>query len=234
LKDCGFRPIQTKHHPGWLIKATDAGLAYQNLYIIIGFSDQRKTSKAYVSTSNLRGEQVIVLVILMDRDPSDDVDIVYRFNWGTLVHEFIHVMDYRRGYLRHKARQEQRGRPNPLDNVDQKYYNTAIEFNAFYQQGLHAILTQLSREDWLESVAKRSAMQQASFTTFQTEFLKYFDSHWLRILNPEMKRRFVKRFYQFYMLVKTQWPDMDAVQEIASEREATFQKWQNQNEVGTG
>jgi hypothetical protein len=69
----------------------------------------------------------------------------------------------------------------------------------------------------------------SGFRWFQREFLPKFDSNWLRMLTPDTKRRFVKRFYQLYLFVKQQWPNMAAIEDMAAENAEAARRFDAQD-----
>jgi hypothetical protein len=215
LKDMGLFNVRTaKGDELWLLRATEVGIPYQDLYIGLGWNP-KSTSDAYVTTATMAGRQHMLLVMMLKDDPRDQIDLGYKLDWAQFTHEFTHVMDYRRGYTQHKANVAKSGKPPVADRA--AYYNSPIEFNGYYQQGLHTIIYKLA----LLAMAKKppDRFKTISYSQFRRVYDIWFESAWLHSLNTVYQRKFTRRFYKFYRLVQTTWPDMEAIQDIAKQDE---------------
>ena len=240
LKDCGFQNVMTKNDELWMFSVTDAGIPYQDVNFAIGWrtSDSNHHTNAYVTTGRDGSNKFTLLVYLMDHDPSNDTDLGYKMNWSNLIHEFIHVMDYRRGYAIHKdniTRAAYRAGPKfggyGIGKSLSHYMNSPIEFNAYYQQGSERILNHLVRASLKTKKFKtfdyafRSSVLR-DFNTFRAEYFTDFNYEWIRSMTPDTKKQFLKRLYQFFKITKDQWPDMKVIRDITDENERIDQEWE--------
>lgn len=244
LGKAGFDHFTTGKDEIWLFPVTAAGLPYQNVKFAVGWrttfdNDKQKRTRAYVTDGRDSNGPFILLVVLLDHNPENDTDIAWKLDFSDLVHEFIHVMDYRRGYLTHKANlvraQHRQGKKwRGYHSTTEQYFNSAIEFNAYYQQGLAQILNALViacyKQKQLRTYAHAYRVQVlSSFRWFQREFLPKFDSNWLRMLSSDTKRRFVKRLYQLFLFVRAHWPDMTAIEDMMAENAEAERRFDAQN-----
>lgn len=236
LKDCGFRRMQTGPDDIWLFPVTDAGLPHRDVWFGVGWQpgghDANFKTQAYATTGrNAEGDRLSYLIMLLADNPENDTDVVFKFRWQSLIHEMIHILDYRRGLLRHKdnvvraasIRGERPKKPDPST-----YYNSPIEFNAYYQQGMYGILNMLSRSDILDNASYQLAFRRdnlLSFDRFQGIFMHEFDWQWVDHWTPATRRRFLRRFYKLYELVRDQWPNMIAINDVVAERKAIEDHW---------
>jgi hypothetical protein len=210
LKDMGLLHVNTaKGDELWLVKATDVGLLYQDLYLGFGWRPETKTD-AYVTTATIDGRRYILLIMMLHENPRDQINLGYKLDWAQFTHEFTHVMDYRRGYMNHKANMDKSNKPPNKDRM--RYYNSPVEFNGYYQQGLHEILYALT----ILAMSKKDPdrFKTVSYQQFRTIYNIWFERPWLSNLNPIYKRKFNRRFYKFYRLVQTTFPDMEAINDI--------------------
>jgi hypothetical protein len=245
LKDAGFFHTETGKDEIWMFPATDAGLPHRDLEIAVGWrrvaattdKEKNQQTSAYVTTGRDGTRSFVLLVLLLDHDPSDDTDIAWKLDFSEIVHEFVHVLDYRRGYLKHREnihrqqlRQGAKFKGYGMKRSRAKYFNSPIEFNAYYQQGVSALLNELviatdKLKDTPSYAHAYRASVLASYAAFQREFHYCFDNTWLRSLNAKTKHRFVKRLYQLFVFVRQNWPDMDAIKDMTAENKASAERW---------
>ncbi len=203
----------------WVKKASDIGMAYQDLYIGIGYKKASKTT-AFVTTGRMDNKPITFLIMLVKEDPSEKIDIYFSLNYSEMVHEFIHVMDYRRGYDKHRNNLIRQG-ILPKKDIN-SYYNSPIEFNAYYQQGIYEIMNKLTIKAISNKEINSNSFNNISYQSFKRLYDMWFNSSWMTTLTPENKKKFDRRFYKFYELVKNKWPDMNYIQDVIMEYENRY------------
>lgn len=226
VKDCGFYKSSLSGLEVWMIRAMKVGIADHHLYLALGdrTKDNAAGFVAHIPTSQHDGDPVkntdIVLCMLIGKDPADEIDVAYTINWDFFAHEYVHVLDYRRGLVTHKYNQDKQKRQNK-NYERQFYYDRPEEFNAYFQQGLREILHGLARATPMygkkspEEIAAFRKQNLSSYPEFRKKFVIWFDSPWLTHLNAANKRKFERRFFKVFNLVQQTWPDMDAINDIA-------------------
>jgi hypothetical protein len=226
LKDCGFLHTSGSTDDIWMFPVTDAGLPHRDLWFGVGWrrNGDRQT-RAFASTGRNSTGRFRILVMLLDHDPSNDVDVTFMFKWDHLIHEMTHILDYQRGLLNHKdnvVRAASIRGETPRKPALDEYYNSPAEYNAYYQQGLYSILNTLNRDDIRGSEVFQYAFKRDtldSFANFRSNFMHEFDDTWMHYLTPANKRRFTRRFYKLYQLVRQEWPNMEAIRDMEAERQ---------------
>lgn len=229
LKDCGFDHVTASKDELWMFPVTDAGLPHQNVRFAVGWrmaADTKRKTKAFVVTAQDGPKQFILLVALLDHNPENDTDIAYKLDFSDVVHEFIHVLDYRRGYLTHKdnIKRAERLSGTKREPTQEQYFNSPIEFNGYYQQGLSKVLNSLVIASYKLKQSPTYAYAYRvqtlkSFNAFLREHRYSFNDSWMHMLTPENKKRFMRRFYRLYELVRDRWPNMEAIRDMAAESE---------------
>ncbi len=254
LRDCKpFRERDSRSGVLWLLPATEIGLTDAYLYLGLtqktpgddnggGFVNYSVTGEhRYLEEPERTAKTPVYLVMTLAEDPSDATDIAYKINWSAFTHEYTHVLDYRRGFLRHKenvnkhrfnAKKIVRIQPKAKDDPD-FYYNNPTEFNAYYMQGLHTILYQLTMP--LHTKADPEQFRHtnlSSFAVFSAHYLMWFDLTWLKHLTPRNRRKFDRRFAKLYMLVRQSWPDLAAIRDIQTQNAEGEARWAEKDAAG--
>ena len=222
LKDMDMiHAIDNKGKDLWLIKASKIGMAFQNLYIGIGWKPHAVSNSAFTTTGEIGGSRVIMLVIMMKDNPKNEVNLYYKLDFSHLIHEFVHVIDYRRGYINHRDNLIKTGKDKDIGDDRNQYYNSPIEFNGYYQQGVYEIMNKLTIKAMNPQYRELNpnGFKDISYKSFKRLNDMWFDPKWLAALTSENKRRFDRRFYKFYDLVKKKWPDMEYIQHIIMQEE---------------
>jgi hypothetical protein len=151
-------------------------------------------SSAYISVEEAGGRNAYFVMVVLDYDPKDQVDIVYKLKWSQvlqeLVHELTHYMDRRR----------QKAMIPPESSEDRyKYFNSPLEVNAFYQQGVHNVV-----EDILTDVRRKTFDPTfvETYEAFNKRYRRCFSQNYLAYLFPLNKRRFEARFYGLWQAIR--------------------------------
>jgi hypothetical protein len=143
------------------------------------------------------GEMVYFVVVTEDRDPSNETDVAFGVSSEFLVHELTHYLDRKR-----QSPTAKYAGPNASSDPA-GYVNSPFEFNAFFQQGMHNILKDLNRRSTKDELA--------TFESFQKNNLWHFDHGFRANLSPANQRRFTKRLYRLWMLIKANYPNMHLI-----------------------
>ena len=112
-----------------------------------------------------------------------------------------------------------------------QYFNSPIEFNGFYTQGLDNVLHQLVHQ------TQESPYRQEQFRdtvlrdreSFWNNMRANFNVDWLYYLNPLYRRKLAKRIAKLYMLIRTEWPNMEVIRDIEAENKRLEDKWAEHN-----
>lgn len=194
-------------------------------------SEIHRDSEAFLSRGMNGNVRTYYAMFKMDSDPGDQTELSWGLNWDNLLHELVHYLDYKRGV-------ERDGKPSP-DRENKflnrrsiaDYFNDSLELNAYYQMALKEIFRQITQAARFANEKDGQDFYRetlSNFEGFKKRFMIEFRYDWLKHLTPENKKRFAKRFYKLFALVRDKWPNIKAVQdEIARldkiEREAMAQ-----------
>lgn len=145
------------------------------------------------------GRQTIYFVAMTaEGDPSQKTDLIWSIRWPHLIHELTHYLDRKRQKT-----------PNPKNKMNglapganaskgaEHYYNHALEFNAYFQQGLHQLLPAI----------KRHQMSDLPWNEFLKDAEGYFDGDFRLAMNDGVRRRFIQRLHALYKQVKAEKPE---------------------------
>jgi hypothetical protein len=115
------------------------------------------------------------------------------------VHEYIHCLDY----YREKSPVNVESYPHD-ENGMIRYYNSPKEFNAYFHEGLNRIHNNIL------GIAKHKHQATwfrvyPTFSKFLTEIIYSFESGFIESLNPEYRRKFIKRLHQYYDFIADKW-----------------------------
>lgn len=128
-------------------------------------------------------------VIMKTEDPAPKTDIMYSIRWRYLIHELTHYID--------------RKRSNTLPTKDHangsEYYNSPMEFNAYFQEGLHELLSNAKRDGVADAFPEFLRLNQICFS-----------ADWRQHMTPETKRRFLRRLYGIWTSLRSHATTADA------------------------
>jgi hypothetical protein len=154
---------------------------------------------------------IYYIVISVDSDIGDKTELGYSLNWtnlfGHMVHELTHYQDRSRQTTPTRGKFNQK--VQAVSSKDpEAYFNSPLEFNAYFQQGMHNVISSYiigSERHYFKPSANFKAL--ASFDAFKRAHLFDFDRGFRDYLTPENQRRFDKRLYKFYDLLKKKISD---------------------------
>jgi hypothetical protein len=205
------------------------GLPYDDLYIGFGWGNDPRRHASLVRAerplnwSNDRPVErfYIIALWLGDHDPLNDTDLSWMVSRSSLIHEFIHYLDYGRG---HETKRQQQ-LAVPKSNADWKrkhaaetkrqnasmsdpvaYYNDDLEMNAHFQQGANAISVSLMRQ--ARGNPEQGARLLSDWPQFIQRYRSEFNEDWLRFLTPSNKHKFIRRLAKLFLAAQTAWPDV--------------------------
>lgn len=163
----------------YAVSADVAGEQYKDLYI--GFTqNQRNEGFMAVSTTIPRDYFVVATIT---NDPAEATDVIYGIKWSVLIHEITHYLDRKRSNTI----------PNKKHEGPEEYYNSPMEYNAYFQQGLYKIMAIIEKNP--------SIVSNMNFDEFMEEFRKNFNPTWMRHMTDDTKKRFGKRMYGLYKVL---------------------------------
>ena len=110
----------------------------------------------------------------------------------TLVHELIHLLDFKRTNGRDHKHFEKMSYPDGSDTIDNDgYFNNATEFNAYLQSMISKFSKAIQPQDFLVSFPK-------FYDLFKLYFKDGSSKHFLDYMNADTERRVVKRVYGWW------------------------------------
>ena len=153
------------------------------------------------------------IVLVSQKDCSNDVDVAFGLHWSSCVHELIHYLDWKRGYINTVAKRA--GKPRQALDTPERYYNDPLEFNAHFQQGLAQLMNSASFS--LRYKPEKVSDYLVSFDRFSAWSIGMMPKDFVKQLNPEYKKKFGRRLYKLYDLFRSKWPDIEAIKLLADE-----------------
>jgi hypothetical protein len=234
IRDLPFELVEIgKGRQAYILPARTFGLrGYSDLYLGFYWYISGRGSTAGLM---LRGDQPVGMfgdkrrvyysMINVDGMIGDQTDFAYSIGTeatANLVHEVIHYLDFKRGYDKNGPNDQRDQEKHPKSGSN-GYFNSPIERNAFFQMAIYKILQELAfraggREEQVQAFARTTLR---SYKAFRREFMIDFRPEWIQRLSPTNKKRFEKRFYKLYTMIKADWPNIPQIQEINAEME----KW---------
>jgi len=142
-----------------------------------------------------------VLVMTNLLAPFDPKAMDTRLDKNTFIHEFIHYLDM----LRYRKQGVTASSAKYLDKGDiAGYYNTASEFNAYFQEGQRSVID-IFKFIPEETVAKflgdfkefQKVAYSRKWNHFEEEFIKHLDSKY--------KKKFLKRLFTLFEFLKKEF-----------------------------
>jgi hypothetical protein len=163
----------------------------------------------------------------IDHNPMMDRDVSWEVQWDAFPHEMQHYFDHKRGYNAGLRKKLAAGKSTQKDLKGAAYFNDALEYNAHFVQGMVDIFRDLVRtvKDGPEAIDTFRAGPLSSFKAFQHEFLCYMPKNFHLYLDPEMLKRFNKRFYKLYTYVKDGFPDLAYIKSELEHDAAMEARW---------
>jgi hypothetical protein len=184
---------------------------YHDLNIGFAWGDGPPNVRGWLNTlvHPMGGPPKYIICLVRQTDPSKDTDLAYEMGYEQkeyLVHEVTHYLDYKRAKdLKPGSTQKLVKKRGTTDG----YYNSPLEFNAFFQQGLHAILKDLRERPAGSRFRKEDAFD--SFANFLKDHLFLFDRGFRDHLDATYQKKFKRRLYKLYTLIKANPNDPDKV-----------------------
>jgi len=197
--------------------AVDLGFPFENIYLFIGERGKEETADGYLLTGKVGDKKILMPMVFVDFEPLGQPEIsltnrnglFQRSQMETMAHEIIHAFDYIRGANKANVK-------DPETDGYPTYYNSPLEFNAFFQMSLPAVLKYIKDEWFYFGVSgnfdKVETDKIISYPEFHKQIIDKFDSHFLEHLDDKYKRKFEKRLYQIYQVMTQTWSDFDAFQ----------------------
>lgn len=125
---------------------------------------------------------------------------IVKINHDVFVHELIHAFDRER--IKSKPAFKQQVQKASAGG-DADYYNNPLELNAFIQQGLSKMVSQLKQQNTPET--RRVLMGDTPQKFFQRLTSHYMNKNFIKNLTPVNRQKLAKRAYQLWgELVKSQ------------------------------
>lgn len=106
-------------------------------------------------------------------DAGSKTDIMYSVKWSHLIHELTHYIDRKRSETK----------PSKAPETKEIYYNSPMEFNAYFHQGLYDVMLHNHRN------------VPDNFPEFLRQNQVSFDYSWREHMTPDTKRKFIRRLY---------------------------------------
>jgi len=186
-KDVKVKDIMTpsRLHNGMLytVPVRDfMGGAYNNLRM--GFAyEHNPEHDGFQTVGTENGSKVYIVCKVFDFDIADGTLSRMPVNDEVFIHELIHYLDRMR--QRNKDGSLKFIKGTPLGKSG--YHSDPLEFNAYFQQGMHKVMNALKSE------------KIGSYKDFRDKYLNYFN-YWgfISKLTPEYKQKFERRFYKLY------------------------------------
>jgi hypothetical protein len=174
-------------HPVYVVNAGHylTGEPYGDLWI--GFVGPNWSSGASVAPVPFGDHDMRYFITIRIGDPrfAEDIDLLFGISWDVLIHELTHYLDIKRS----------KGNSVKGDDPDRiKYYNSPLEFNAYFQQGLYHLFNEIKTLK-----PNTLAHYMSSFELFRAWSRISFHGAYRRAMSPETQRRFDKRLYALYV-----------------------------------
>ena len=176
---------------GYIVYGHEFG--YPQLIIILAVDKIGNPGYSTNAGKDYKGKPLKAIVLPTLLSPMDFKFANTRVNKASWEHEFIHFLDDLRGddYQNTAKLRDDKG--------DAAYYNTAGEFNAYFQEGASEV------EDLLKHVWKVKPDKVieilSSMEVFKNWMLvktNFFNKNWHTSLDLKWKRKFLKRLATFY------------------------------------
>jgi hypothetical protein len=194
--------------PKYLVPATVVGLDLPDLSFGVHWGENTPFGSLLVYRDVALVKYAITLKTRSD--PTDEVDVGYGVPWGSFVHEFMHYLDHKRGYTKALLR-----RPNlhATDAEPDSYYNSPLEFNAHFQQGIDHYLQRVAHDLHYEPDKARGYGEKLrSFAAFRADVVPWMPKHFDRFLRPNYQRKLTRRLYKLFQLMRAEWPHLSVLQ----------------------
>lgn len=169
------------------------------------------SAAAYSKSSN------IIFINLLDRDsPFEDegrwekqmarlrIKSWSRERGNSFIHEFIHYLDGQRDGIKWPKN------PPGHDDDDDAYFNSPLEFNAFYQELIADLNRSMKRDHFLKPFGEFMGIVKRKMKEFPRKPLspRMYAARspdepgekWMDKLNPNYRRKFIRRLYQYYLM----------------------------------
>jgi len=173
-----------------IFKGLDVNSEYYDLFVLFTDKESNKTKptfgdntfKAGYAFGSYKHYKVIVINNL-----DDDKNPSKRIYKDSFIHEFIHYLDYKRS----KGYKPKFDKNTTLAD----YYNSATEFNAYYQEASNYIVKMLDDPEKLKIFTKN----HKNFNDFYNFMINdVFDKDYIKYLNDKNKIKLKKRVYNIY------------------------------------
>jgi len=194
--------VPLEYHPdtkGWVLYGREFG--YPDIVVMLTYKERYGGSgfSAKAGKSN-KGETLKAIALGALLGPDDFDYINTRVNKKDFVHEFIHYLDFLRGT-------DYQNTAKLLKTKGEKaYYNTASEFNAYFQEGSQEV------EDLFKAIAKARPEKIKEFLSSLEVFKNWvvlksdmFSKHWYDNIEGKWRKKFLKRLYTLYKALRKKY-----------------------------
>jgi len=176
---------------GYIVYGHEFG--YPQLIVILADVSIGTAGYATKAGKDYKGNPLKAIILPVLKAPMDFQYANTRINKASFEHEFIHFLDDLRGkdYQNTAKLRDEKG--------DKAYYNTASEFNAYFQEGA-AEVEDLLKHVWKVKPDKVTEIL-SSMEVFKNWMLvktDFFSKNWHQSLDLKWKRKFLKRLATYY------------------------------------
>jgi hypothetical protein len=137
----------------------------------------------------------------------------------SFIHEFVHYLDSRRdGMVWHNP-------PNPLDD-EHRYFNSPLEFNAFYQEFISELERTLKRDHFLRpfdefmTIATRRMSEFPQRADLSSQYGQRATDipaeKWMDKLDTNYRQKFIRRLYQYYTMRRSRYKGLSESSDLDS------------------
>lgn len=190
----------------YTVPAAHFGLPPEFHDLSIGFAKAEGSASAVLLAGPMENGKMRYWAVVTTRDdPGNDRDLLFGVRWPELIHELVHYLDRKRINPRGSSGKKHIKPKGSSDDGHEAYFNSPLEFNAYFQQGLHEIMNHI-----MHAKSRRADMEQImrNYTNFRAAYISDFDRGFRDYMTDETKRRFEKRLFAFYGFIKTRWQDI--------------------------
>lgn len=201
---------------GYIVSAYEVGLKDVDdlSFGFVWLKDGRRSStKALLARGIRDGRRHYYAVFQLDHDPEKVTDIAFSLRWTSMTHELTHYLDYKRGFEKNgiNTRRDDSlaARGDLSDGNLRAYFNDPLERNAYYQQAISEIVSQLVV--WSHNEARHEQGEEvlASFDKFLDFCKGELRPDFQDFLTQENWRKLTRRLYKLYGYLKHHWPNLD-------------------------
>lgn len=136
---------------------------------------------------------------------------------SSFIHEFIHYLDGQRDNMVWPD-------PSKYNDDEDAYFNSPLEFNAFYQELIAKLNKDLRKDHFLKSFNYFMMIATRKMSEFPRKSppprlyshrtIDEPGEKWIDKLNPTYKRKLIRRLYQYYAMRRSQYEDISESSDI--------------------